>query len=77
MSELQDPDTDAQVETQLPPCRMIAAEQPDPAGARACWWIRSNPTACSTETQLEVHVERTALPPPNTTVRVACAIAEA
>jgi hypothetical protein len=76
VSELQDPDTDAQVETLLPPCRMIAADQPDPAGARACWWVRSNPAACSTETHLEVHVERTALPPPNTTVRVACAIVD-
>ncbi len=76
LSELQDPDTDAQVETQIPPCPMLAVDQPDPAGARACWWVKSNPAACSTETQLEVHIERTALPPPNTTVRVACAIAD-
>ena len=75
VSELRDPDTDAQVETQIPRCRMVAADQPDLAGASACWWVKPNPAACSTETQLELHVERVALPAPNTVVRVSCAIA--
>jgi hypothetical protein len=75
VSDLQDPDTDTQTETQIPPCRMLAADRPDLGGEQACWWVKSNPAACSTETHLELHVERAAPPAPNTTVRVSCAVA--
>ena len=75
VSELQDPDTDAQVETLIPPCSLISADQPALGSAPVCWWVKSNPGVCTTETHLELHVERAALPPPNTTVRVSCAIA--
>jgi hypothetical protein len=77
VSELQDPETDAQVEALIPACRMIAEDQPELAGARPCWWIKANPAACATQTHLELHVERATLPAPNTTVRVSCAIAGA
>lgn len=73
VSALQDPGTDAQVETLLPPCRMIADQAPDLAGAPACWWVKPSPT-CATETQLELQIERAGAPPPNTTVRVSCAV---
>ncbi len=76
VSELRDPDTDAQIETQIPRCAMIADDQPDLAGRRPCWWVAPNPVACSTETQLELHVERSALPAPNSVVRVSCAALE-
>lgn len=75
VSELQDPDTDAEVETLIPRCRMTAADRPDLAGARACWWVTSNPVACSTGSHLELHVERSAVAPPNSVVRVTCAAA--
>jgi hypothetical protein len=73
VSELQDPGSDAQVETLIPPCRMIADQEPDLAGERACWWVKPN-AACATETQLELDVERAGAPPPNTTTRVSCAV---
>jgi len=74
VSDLQGADSDAQVEEEIPRCHMVADDQPDLAGGRACWWVRSNP-ACATETQLELRVERTAAPPSSTTVRVTCAVA--
>jgi hypothetical protein len=52
---------------------MIAEDQPDRAGVPACWWVKASPATCSTETGLELHVERSAAPPPNSTVRVSCA----
>jgi hypothetical protein len=73
VSELRDPDTDAQIETLIPRCRMLADDRPDLAGARVCWWVKSAPAACSTETHLELHVERSAVPASNTVVRVSCA----
>jgi len=73
VSELQDPGSDAQVETLIPPCRMIADQEPDLAGERACWWVKPN-AACATETQLELDVERAGAPPPNTTTRMSCAV---
>jgi hypothetical protein len=73
VSELQDPGTDAEVETLIPRCRMIAPDRPDLAGARACWWVAPDPVACSTETQLELRVERSAVAAPSSVVRVSCA----
>lgn len=62
-------------ETLIPRCPMLAATQPDPAGARPCWWVATDP-ACDTETQLSLRVERTAAPPPSSVVRVSCAGAD-
>lgn len=74
VSELTDPGTPAQVATKLPRCAMAGADRPELAGAPACWWAKPNAEACATtETHLELHVERRAPPPPNTTVRVSCA----
>jgi hypothetical protein len=77
VSDVQELDTDARTETQLLPCRMLAEDRPDLAGEQACWWVKSNPAACSTETHLEIHVERAAPPAPNTSVRVSCVVAGA
>ena len=65
----------AEVETLIPPCRMVSDDQPDLAGARACWWIEGSAGACSTETGLELRIERSTPPAPNTKVRVACVLA--
>jgi hypothetical protein len=73
VSELQDLGTDAEVETLIPRCRMTAPDRPDLAGARACWWVATDPVACSTETQLVLHVARAASPAPSSVVRVSCA----
>lgn len=67
--------TGTEVETVVPPCRMVSEDHPDLAGERACWWITSSAGACSTETGLELHVERAAPPAPNTKVHVACMLA--
>jgi len=75
VSDVEAPDTDAQVETAIPRCRMAAEDKPQLNGGRACWWVAPNPDACVTETQLELRVERAAPASPNTTVRVSCAIA--
>jgi hypothetical protein len=69
-------DDGGDVETVIPRCHMIAAEQPDLAGAPACWWIKASPAACATETGLELHVERAAAAAPSTRVHVSCAAAE-
>jgi hypothetical protein len=73
VSELQDPDTDAEIETLIPRCRMAAEDRPELAGVRACWWVAPDPVACSTETQLELRVERSAAAAPNSVLRVSCA----
>jgi hypothetical protein len=73
VSELQDPDTAAEVETVIPRCPMAAADTPAPGALRACWWVKANPVACSTQTQLELHIERSGPPAPNSLVRVTCA----
>jgi hypothetical protein len=75
VSDLERPDTDPEIETLIPPCPMLAADRPDLAGARACWWVAPS-TACLTETQLELRIERSAPAAPETTVRVSCALAE-
>lgn len=74
VSELQEVEAGMPIETVIPRCRMLAAEQPDLAGAPACWWVASDP-ACDSETHLELHVERSAPPPPGSVVRVSCATA--
>jgi hypothetical protein len=75
VSELQDPYSDTQIEALIPRCAMVAEDQPAPGDGSACWWVKSNAARCSTETHLELNVQRAASPPPNTTVRVSCAIA--
>jgi hypothetical protein len=75
VSDIEAPGTDAEVETAIPRCRMTDEGQPQLNGERACWWVEPKPEACATETHLELRVERAAPAPPNTTVRVSCAIA--
>jgi hypothetical protein len=77
VSDVQDPDTGAPIEVLIPRCPMLAEDRPDLGEAPACWWVQSNPAACSTQTHLELHVERAAPPAPNTTVRVSCVVAGA
>lgn len=59
--------------TVVPYCKMLDEETRDPAGARPCAWMKHADT-CATETSLELHVERSALPAPNTKVRVSCSL---
>jgi hypothetical protein len=68
-------DPGAEVETLIPRCPMTSEDHPALAGARACWWVRSNEGACSTPSGLELRVERSAPPAPNSRVRVSCALA--
>jgi hypothetical protein len=72
VSEIQGVETDAQTEQLIPRCRMLGDDQPDLAGAPACWWVKADP-ACATETQLALQVERSAPPPKGSVVRVSCA----
>lgn len=71
VTEVQSADTDTEVDTLIPECKMLAPGRPDLAGA-PCWWVAVDP-ACETETQLSLHVERSAAPPPGSVVRVSCA----
>lgn len=73
VSELQDPGGDAEIETLVPRCHMIAEGQPNLLGQRACWWVQANAAACATETHLELHVERSVVAPPDSVLRVSCA----
>jgi hypothetical protein len=74
VAEIQGAGTAAESDTVIPQCKMIAAGLPDLAVA-PCWWIAAD-AACETETQLSLHVERRAAPPPGSVVRVSCAGAE-
>jgi len=63
-----------EIETLIPRCAMQDAAHPAAGGERPCWWTQASPVACSgTETHLELHVERTSPPAPDTAVRVRCA----
>lgn len=74
--DVQGLDTADESETIVPRCRMLAETSPDVAGVPACWWVEPNPTACRTETTLELHVERSVPAAPNTAIRVSCATGE-
>jgi hypothetical protein len=68
--------TDASAETLIPTCHMADATTPDPdqGGAPACWWLKSDPTRCQTESQLSLQVVRTQAAAPNSKTRVSCAL---
>jgi hypothetical protein len=51
VSDLVATDGGGDVETVIPRCHMIAAEDPDLADA-PCWWIKAHPAACMTEAGL-------------------------
>lgn len=67
-------DPGTQVETLIPRCRMLSEDHPDLASGRTCWWVAPSAGACATETGLELRVERSAPPAPNSKVRVSCAL---
>ena len=74
VSDVVTDDAGDQSETPMHACAMSDATTPDPAGARPCWWVAPDPVACTTQTSLELHVERGGLAPaPGTDVSVACA----
>lgn len=73
VSDIEAPDTAQQVETAIPRCHMMTADQPDIGSDAACWWVAQNAPACATETKLELRLERKTQAAPNTTVRVSCA----
>ncbi|MDB4955381.1 MAG: hypothetical protein JWO36_2950 [Myxococcales bacterium] len=73
VSDIQNADTGTEHETAMPTCQMTGPTTPNPAGARPCWWVAPNPASCTTDTKLELHVERTTPPSTGTSVRVACA----
>jgi len=74
VTDVATPDGDTEVEASIPQCHMLGDEQPELGSASACWWVKSNPGTCATQTGLELHVERAVLPAPNTKVRVNCAL---
>ena len=79
VTELVAPETttgDAEpVGTVVPRCKMLDETHADPAGARPCWWMAQHVEACAaTETGLQLHIERSALPAPNTKDRVSCSL---
>ncbi|HET9624672.1 MAG TPA: hypothetical protein VFP84_25065 [Kofleriaceae bacterium] len=67
---------DAGDEHLIRPCHMLGPEQPDPdmGSATACWWLKSDPAMCQTESQLALQIERTVAAAPNTKTRVSCAL---
>jgi len=73
VSDVQNPDSGHETESAIPTCAMTNATTPAPGGARPCYWIAPDPAACSTQTTLELHVERSSPPSIGTSVRVACA----
>jgi hypothetical protein len=75
VSDFTDVDTKDENEQQIPRCAMADANTPA-AGARPCWWVASNAGSCpTTETHLELHVERSASAAAGTVTRVSCASA--
>ena len=61
-------------EEEIPVCPMTDPTTPAMTGPRPCWWVKSNPDACTTETGLELHVARTSQPPIGTSEQVSCAV---
>jgi hypothetical protein len=74
VSDVVNLNTPQQTETQIVNCPMTDPNTPDPAGARPCWWVKTNAAACMTAPNLEIHVERASSPPAGDNVQVSCAI---
>ncbi|MBX3162067.1 MAG: hypothetical protein KF773_39255 [Deltaproteobacteria bacterium] len=74
VSDVVDPFAAHPIETQIPRCAMADATTPAAGGTRPCYWIASNPAACTTATGLELRVERTSPPAAGTELRVSCAL---
>ncbi len=75
VSDIQNPDTTHEHETQMDTCHMTDPTTPAGGGARPCWWVAPNAASCATDSKLELHIERSSPPTPGTAVRVACATA--
>jgi hypothetical protein len=70
VSEVTNLDSPEPTETRIPACEMSAPDVPNPTSRQPCWWMKDNP-ACTTTTNLEIHVEPPATA--GTTLRVQCA----
>jgi len=59
--------------TQLPACTLTSTNTVDPSSQLPCWYMTAEPVACATtETQLQVHVERATPPPAGTLTHFHC-----
>src|SRR5450432_303677 len=68
-------DTSGETSMAMPACQMQDATTPVPGGARPCWWIDKNATACpAPDTGYEMNFVRTAPPALGTVVDVECAV---
>jgi hypothetical protein len=75
ISDARFPDTDQQTETVIPRCEMSAESVPVTT-TLPCWWVELDPASCpSTDTGLELHVERGGDTPPVGTQLVARCVA--
>jgi hypothetical protein len=68
---IESPDAPDPIEHVMPTCTMTGPETPAP-DQPPCWWIQSNPAACTTPTGLELHFQPDP-PPKGSTFRVRCA----
>jgi hypothetical protein len=74
VSDVVNLNTPQQTETQIVQCPMTDPNTPNPTGPRPCWWVKSNPAACPSAPNLELHVERSSSPPAGDNVQASCAI---
>lgn len=74
VSDFQEAGTEQETEQQIPRCTMSAPDTLAPGGTRPCWWVANSPASCATtETHLELRIERSSTAPAGTVTRVQCA----
>jgi hypothetical protein len=70
VSDVQDANTSQQKQEVIPRCPMVDDTTPDPNGPRPCWWAKANATCAGSG--LELHIERSSAPLPNTQEQMVC-----
>jgi hypothetical protein len=66
--------TPTQSETIIPACAMTDATHPAPSGARPCWWVANDASACpAPDSGFELEIERAVPAPSGDVVQVVCA----
>ncbi len=75
VSDVQVDDKSGTTGTVIPACKMQDPTTPAANGARPCWWVNQNPTACpAPDTGFELKLVRTQPPATGTNVVVECAL---
>jgi hypothetical protein len=75
VSDVQIDDKTGATSTVIPACKMQDATTPAATGARPCWWVNQNPTACPVpDTGFELKLVRSQPPATGTNVVVECAL---